>query len=118
MWIFYLVEVLDTTKIIAGISMVVIAVTFCAFWANYEFDCCDCEENYPRKTAMKFLWAFILTLAITIICPSKRTSYTMLGVGSVIDYLRDNDTAKQLPDKAIIALDKWLDNYTEKEEQL
>ena len=30
-----------------------------------------------------------------------------------IDYIKSNETAKQLPDKCIKALDKWADNINE-----
>ena len=33
-------------------------------------------------------------------------------VGGTIDYVKSNETAKQLPDKCIKALDKWADNLT------
>ena len=34
-------------------------------------------------------------------------------IGGTIDYIKSNDTAKQLPDKCIKALDKWADNINE-----
>ena len=33
------------------------------------------------------------------------------GVGGTIDYIRKNDTAKQLPDKCIKVLDCFADKY-------
>jgi len=44
-----------------------------------------------------------------IFIPSTKELYLIYGVGSTIDYLKDNPTAKQLPDKYIEALDKWAD---------
>jgi hypothetical protein len=35
------------------------------------------------------------------------------GVGGTIDYVKSNATAKQLPDKCIEALDKWVDSLNE-----
>ena len=34
------------------------------------------------------------------------------GVGGTIDYIKSNDTAKELPDKAVKALDKYLDEIS------
>ena len=39
------------------------------------------------------------------------------GIGGTIDYIKGNDTAKQLPDKCIEAIDKFLDEYTGEEDK-
>jgi hypothetical protein len=39
------------------------------------------------------------------------------GVGGTIDYIKSNDTAKQLPDKVVSALDKYLDSLNEEDEK-
>ena len=68
--------------------------------------------DYKRFTKTKN-WAYTLliisTLVITFV-PSKRELYIIYGVGGTIDYLKDNPTAKELPDKCIKALDTWVDN--------
>lgn len=38
-------------------------------------------------------------------------------IGGTIDYIKSNDTAKQLPDKYIKVLDKWAENLTKEENQ-
>ena len=69
--------------------------------------------NYKRFIKAKH-WAYTLliisTLVITFV-PSKRELYIIYGVGGTIDYLKDNPTAKELPDKFIKALDTWVDNF-------
>ena len=57
----------------------------------------------------------ISTIGNTFI-PDTKTLYVIYGVGGTLDYLKENKTAKQIPDKAILALDKYLneqlgDNY-------
>lgn len=68
--------------------------------------------DYKRFIKAKH-WAYTLliisTLVITFV-PSKRELYIIYGVGGTIDYLKDNPTAKELPDKCIKALDTWVDN--------
>ena len=39
------------------------------------------------------------------------------GVGGTIDYVKSNDTAKQLPDKCIKALDEWVESMYEEEKK-
>lgn len=49
----------------------------------------------------------ISTIGNTFI-PDTKTLYVIYGVGGTLDYLKENKTAKQIPDKAILALDKYL----------
>lgn len=69
--------------------------------------------DYKRFIRAKH-WAYTLliisTLVITFV-PSKRELYIIYGVGGTIDYLKENPTAKELPDKCIKALDTWVDNF-------
>ena len=49
----------------------------------------------------------ISTIGNTFI-PDTKTLYVIYGVGVTLDYLKENKTAKQIPYKAILALDKYL----------
>ena len=37
------------------------------------------------------------------------------GVGTTIDYVKQNNTLQQIQDKCINALDAWVDSLTKKE---
>ena len=37
------------------------------------------------------------------------------GVGTTIDYVKQNNTLQQIPDKCINALDAWVESLTKKE---
>lgn len=67
-------------------------------------------SKFTKRCYAGFI-AGILVLFIDVFIPSKQDMYLIWGVGSTIDYLKSNDTAKQLPDKAIQALDKWADSF-------
>lgn len=69
--------------------------------------------NYKRFIKIKnrtYTLLIISTLVITFV-PSERELYIIYGVGGTIDYLKENPTAKELPDKCIKALDTWVDNF-------
>lgn len=66
-------------------------------------------KRFIKAKHMVYTLLIISTLVITFI-PSKRELYIIYGVGGTIDYLKDNPTAKKLPDKCIKALDTWVDN--------
>ena len=58
---------------------------------------------------------YVIVIISTLGCvfiPSTKELYIIYGVGGTMDYLKYNPTAKQLPDKCIKALDKWIDEYT------
>lgn len=57
--------------------------------------------------------ATLLLIVINIFVPTKNDALLIYGVGGTIDYIKSNDTAKQLPDKCIKALDKWVENLNE-----
>lgn len=63
------------------------------------------------------LLAVFIGVVITTFVPSEKQLYAIYGVGGTIDYLKDNETAKQLPDKVVIALDKYIDSINEDKEK-
>lgn len=73
------------------------------------------ENDDAVKIFTPFYKMFIIFLAIgipgTIFVPTAKEAYIIYGIGGTIDYIKSNDTAKQIPDKCIIAIDKLLDEY-------
>lgn len=57
---------------------------------------------------------FILTL---IFIPSTKDALLIYGLGGTIDYVKGNDTARKLPEKAVMALDKYLDELNKDEKE-
>lgn len=76
-------------------------------------------KNY--KTFMLYskrsIIATLVLIVINIFIPTKNEALLIYGVGGTIDYIKSNDTAKQLPDKYVKALDKYLDNLIKEEKQ-
>jgi hypothetical protein len=54
-------------------------------------------------------------LPILILTPDTKDAMLIFGVGTTIDYVKQNDTLKQIPDKCVDALNVWVDSLTEKE---
>ena len=80
---------------------------------------CSVTEDTPKtnKTQHNLIkirnWGFVVSIFSLIgflLIPSTEQLYMIYGVGGTIDYLKDNPTAKELPDKCIKALDTWVDN--------
>lgn len=68
-------------------------------------------KKYQKKV---IIFALVLVGIITFM-PSTKDAYIIYGVGGTLDYLQSNPTAKKLPDKCIVALDKFLDSISKDE---
>jgi len=111
-----------------GIAMFWISlIIFIAFWllslSTDDWtgeDCCTEKQKYKlRKGASYSVITFLIGLILWIFVPTEKEALLIYGVGGTIDYLKDNPTAKQIPNKCINALDKWVDSWnTEKEDSL
>ena len=55
----------------------------------------------------------LISIILFILTPTTKQAMLIYGVGGTIDYLKENPTARQLPDKCIQALDKWVDTLGE-----
>lgn len=53
----------------------------------------------------------------TAFTPSKTDMYVIFGVGGVIDYVKENETAQGIPDKCVKALDKWVESLSDDDEK-
>ena len=65
----------------------------------------------------RFIFVAIVACFINLFIPTTNEALMIYGVGGTIDYIKSNETAKQLPDKYIKALDKWAENLTKEENQ-
>lgn len=54
--------------------------------------------------------ADVIALLIVVFVPTSRDALLIYGLGSVKEYVESNDKVKELPDKAINVLDKYLDS--------
>ena len=96
-------------------SSFVLIVSFylaCGFWDKYM-------RGYKKwmRNAKICAIIFFVSVSIKFFIPTTNEALLIYGVGGTIDYIKSNDTAKQLPDKCVKALDKYLDNLTKEENQ-
>lgn len=70
------------------------------------------EETMPKikRIAKKFLCVFAFFTIGAMFLPTTKELYAIYGLGGVIDYIKSNDKAKQLPDKCIDALTRYVDS--------
>ncbi len=90
-------------------ALVFCVVAFCCMYGeedslNMPFTC----KSIIKFMKFRLLPVFIVFLLGTIFIPDTKALYIIYGVGGTLDYLKENKTAKQIPGKAILALDKYL----------
>ena len=101
--------------VLGNLSNLFIVMCVCFGLATSGIVLCMVLETYEEDRKPFYKWirrcgiAFIITSIMAVFTPSKQDLYAIYGIGGVIDYVQSNETAKQLPDKTIKALDKWLD---------
>ena len=66
--------------------------------------------DQAKKVAKMLAVIFIVGVIGSIITPSTKEMYAIYGLGGTIDYIKSNDKAKQLPDKCIDALTRYVDS--------
>lgn len=59
---------------------------------------------------------FLISLIGNTFIPTTKEAYLIYGVGGTIDYLRSDQTAKQIPHKVIVAVDKYLEELVAEDE--
>lgn len=65
------------------------------------------------KWIKRFICSIPLFLLLVVFIPSTKDGLLIYGLGETVNYIKANDTAKNLPDKAIKALDIYLDKLNE-----
>ena len=81
-------------------------------WKGY-MDICKICLYWPKRCVIVFFVSVFMNMFI----PTTNEVLLIYGVGGTIDYIKSNDTSKQLPDKCVKALDKYLDNLTKEEKE-
>ena len=66
--------------------------------------------DQAKKAAKTLAVMFIVGAIGSIITPSTKEMYAIYGIGGTIDYIKSNDNAKQLPDKCVDALTRYVDS--------
>ncbi len=100
--------------IVCLVSVVIAVIYSVVAVDNYrEYGEDDNDYKSAKRIAKKAWMALIISLLITVFCPSKKEMLAICGIGGTIDYIKSNDKVEELPEKVIDALDKYVDTLTE-----
>lgn len=114
-WTLYLIELADSIglvflilTILSAVAMVIMAIIVTAMYAEENE---ALKDYYAKllKLLMKSMYMFAICLLIFAFIPKTSSLYKIIGIGSVLEYVNNNEEAKQLPDNAIKAINYYLE---------
>ena len=108
-WLTRLEYIQNFLVIVMSISGIVLFFSF-ILW--FMADCVD-EAKLTLKWVIGSFATLVISSLIFVFVPSTKEAVLIWGVGSTIDYLQENETAKQLPDKCINALNDWVESLSD-----
>lgn len=115
MWEVYLISRLDgvvtTSWILFAVFALVLIFAITAFMIeNGSYDPCEKSLKIILKAKKISLFFIIPCFLIGLFVPNKNDTLAIMGVGTVVDYVQENKTLQEMPDKCVQALDIWLDD--------
>lgn len=110
-WITRLSSIHDAFLLILIIAVTVAVLTgiIVLSFSNDDEDDDNCFKSI-KKCFIISVVAVVLSGIGLVFVPKTNEALLIYGVGTTIDYVDNNETIKQLPDKAVQALDKYLDS--------
>jgi hypothetical protein len=76
------------------------------------------SDDSFRDAIARLKWvvvADVLALLILLFIPTTKDALVIYGLGTTKDWIESNEKAKEIPQKAIDALDKYLGEKSEKQ---
>lgn len=111
----YFINVIGNLNTVAWVLFSVLCLA--AFVIGFAYSCNDIHKEFAKKALKTIVIIASACLLAGAFLPTKKDMYIIYGVGSVVDYLQENEEAKQLPDKTIKALNAFADKYTQTKEE-
>jgi len=117
----YWITVLGNLSTLAGVCLflVVAYVSILFIWRGGIISCdpelLELFKKTVKKSTTPLVCAFLFGIIGVVFIPSKKDLLLIYGVGSTIDYIQSNDKAKKLPDKAVEALSRYLDEINKED---
>lgn len=78
--------------------------------ATSEFEGVREGAKIVKQKLTLFVVILIISTIGCIFIPNTNEALVIYGVGETLEWIKDNDKVKQLPDKAVEALSIYLDN--------
>lgn len=120
--LYWIITLGNVSSICTGVTVVITIILCLAVIAvvlSASGD--DLDENGVVRILKYFkkhlLIPYIILVLLANFLPTKKELLLIYGVGSVIDFVQESPTAKQLPEKTLKCLDAWCDNFIEEQKE-
>lgn len=115
----YWFYVLGNAQTIVIILMILSICVTIGCWVKYIVDneICSSWDDEPSKKPL--IWSIIVSILLMIACTFSVSTESLMKiyvVDNTLEYLENNEQAKQLPDKVIECCDKILNEAIEEKE--
>lgn len=104
-------ELSKVALIITIIASVILTIYY------YAFEVYNDDDRAKQAAIVKWLRRSTVGIAISVVgvvfIPGDKELMAIYGIGGTIDYIKSNDKAKELPDKVVDALTKYLETLNE-----
>ena len=117
----YWLQVIGNISSLCGIVLLFTIVALVILTIGYfTFEVYDEDDRAKQIAIIKWLRRSAIGIAISVVglvfIPSNKELMAIYGIGGTIDYIKSNDKAKQLPDKCIDALTRYVDSIEKENE--
>jgi hypothetical protein len=122
------INTIATVAIILSITLsVIIYALYLGFNGQIIYDAArgydtKVKEYTGYKNTCKNILKYTIPTVIVgslmlVFIPTTKEALLIYGIGGTVDYIKQNPIAKQLPDKCVKALDKWVDSWNTEEKK-
>ena len=108
-WLTTLGKINTVCWIFFALGILILLVAIPCYFTYFDE---DDLEIFIKSIKIGIVTMLISILGCTLI-PSKEDLYLIYGAGTIVDYCKDSPKVKEIPDKAIDALNRYLDGITE-----
>lgn len=109
-WVTRLLELKESLEIFAIVCIVAAIIIALAYFIS---DGDAIEEDTFKRWVKRLGASVFISLLFCVFIPDRKDMYMIFGLGGTIDYIKQNDIVKQIPDKCIQALDVWVGELLE-----
>lgn len=118
-WLTRLDYISTLAIVFIALSFVITLFSIAVYAVNYSENPTKSEVkslSLSKKVAYISISTMIFFTLVRVFTPTTKEFLIIYGVGGTLDYLHNNETAKEIPDKAIKCIDKLFEDYLNESE--